>query len=493
MLLLDHFENGTQESWGVDNIVTSQDGSRNLMTRMQGLLSGHTFESSIKPSESEYRRLRCSLEEMVKSLGNLNLSWDQSCRDIVKSLVAGDSKIMPHNNYYLADTRTEKDNSNLYEQSTAFPVETPFLPSVSSSSKPGIVSLATKRATFTPAEAIVTGQDMKVLSHIPTSIEDAVLKGSLEEQKHYLVDRVIGEFWKKYKHHFVSYGNVVSDSSSLPEQEYNNNSSISSITDPVSIASAAAGDGPPGGDNGRKGYTNLSETPSNRIRDDLFACPFRKRDPAKYNVHDWQTCSLNPYRSITLVKQHLYRSHCVFQCSRCKITFDNKEQLETHQLDATICELSSAPLSDGITSDIQQQLMMRKPGARGAVENWMNIYRILFPTAPLPNSPYFEPPSEEELTLENTDRELDDYESYVRSQLPTSLRSALEATPNVSMKEPFGMSFEDLLQECQDATFARYREEKLASPSVPPLRSDSVDPTAISSVHVHAHSDVEFL
>lgn len=128
--------------------------------------------------------------------------------------------------------------------------------------------------------------------------------------------------------------------------------------------------------------------------DPLFACPYSKADPVRYSQRNlvemnYRGCSSRCLRDISRVKQHLYRVHRRpdHYYGSCFQEFDTQELLETHSRQRPACEVSQPPFPERMTQDQLNSIKRTKPG-RDTRETWCNIFKILFPNAPLPASPY---------------------------------------------------------------------------------------------------------
>ncbi|KAL5322692.1 hypothetical protein ACEPPN_010667 [Leptodophora sp. 'Broadleaf-Isolate-01'] len=104
-----------------------------------------------------------------------------------------------------------------------------------------------------------------------------------------------------------------------------------------------------------------------------FACPYRKHNPRKYCIKDWQRCVLTPHTTVARVK--------------CEETFKSEEELDVHIKSDEGCrsrELAT-PL-DGITSKLRKQIQCRKKAHPGQTEEsrWKQIYEMIFPGVPVP-------------------------------------------------------------------------------------------------------------
>ncbi|KAK2742721.1 hypothetical protein CKAH01_18458 [Colletotrichum kahawae] len=118
-----------------------------------------------------------------------------------------------------------------------------------------------------------------------------------------------------------------------------------------------------------------------------FACPYYKLDPLKY---------LNCFKRFTLkrvkdVKQHLNRKHSIIElyCPICWRTFGGPTQRDQHIVSRS-CDPRDQPSADlGLMTPEQQNLITRRTDS-GLDESkqWFGIWRILFPGAEVPKSPY---------------------------------------------------------------------------------------------------------
>ncbi|CZR65598.1 uncharacterized protein PAC_15498 [Phialocephala subalpina] len=313
-----------------------------------------------------------------------------------------------------------------------------------------------------------------------------------------LFDRLMEQFWTHFNVEFTTYGNNTSKHSSevLPQGLLTPPQSTSSMPSTASVG-GQNGEHTPGGDDDdpniprkRKNVSGAGVC-SQHFR---FACPYRKHDPHKYNVMEWASCGLTPHNTIARVKAHLYQCHRILQCPRCMSVFNTEVEQQRHVSHETVCERSSTPVVDGITEDIERQLRCRKTRFPGQSEEsrWGDIYRILFPSEPVP-APYFEPPSEKRSTSDPYDRALEDYETYVRLQLPIFFRSALEtAISNEAqpIEERLRLGMTDILQQAQERVFAQYHtahSQPAPFPSSPShltnsLTTGQTDKTSVSEL-----------
>ncbi|KAK4223210.1 hypothetical protein QBC38DRAFT_54794 [Podospora fimiseda] len=149
-----------------------------------------------------------------------------------------------------------------------------------------------------------------------------------------------------------------------------------------------------------------------------FACPFRKHDPHKYNIHDHEVCTIRSWSAISRLKEHLYRRHYKTHCQRCKQTFSDARELAEHEMTIQGCEVVEGNVPSDITSYQEKQLKSRKHNARRKTdeEKWREIYELLFPNEPVP-SPY--PESTGDLCLPSTEAQSSlDFQHFLLASMP---------------------------------------------------------------------------
>ncbi|TLD30484.1 hypothetical protein PspLS_02678 [Pyricularia sp. CBS 133598] len=162
---------------------------------------------------------------------------------------------------------------------------------------------------------------------------------------------------------------------------------------------------------GRHDYRRVSKRDRNGL-----SCPFRKRNPLRFNIRDWSNCALQPFDNITLLKltqycvvccallfvprRHIKNCHALNQsenvCMRCRKDMSRSESLKQHLTvpKERMCEIATeAPIvnpEDGITREIDEKLCAR--GNARKVDCWAALWRTLFPNDEHPPSQDFDPP-----------------------------------------------------------------------------------------------------
>jgi hypothetical protein len=112
----------------------------------------------------------------------------------------------------------------------------------------------------------------------------------------------------------------------------------------------------------------------------LFACPYYRYDPKKY-----QNCLGYSLSRIKDVKQHLSRCHKQpdFYCPRCYATFDKAAHRDTHVRSVGCKPLPHSGYT-GITEDQKKELQKYEKRGKPLETQWLDVWDILFPLTPGP-------------------------------------------------------------------------------------------------------------
>ncbi|KAH8682543.1 hypothetical protein BX600DRAFT_448799 [Xylariales sp. PMI_506] len=122
-----------------------------------------------------------------------------------------------------------------------------------------------------------------------------------------------------------------------------------------------------------------------------YACPFFKRDPVNWSGRG--ACTGPGWSSIARLKEHIYRVHRLpkYQCPRCYLECQDSSELQNHQRAANPCRVVTAKRFDGIDDVQYERLRKKKSGNdQAAWKKWEEIYRIIFPSANVIPSPYYD-------------------------------------------------------------------------------------------------------
>ncbi|KAK0736089.1 hypothetical protein B0T21DRAFT_383731 [Apiosordaria backusii] len=134
-----------------------------------------------------------------------------------------------------------------------------------------------------------------------------------------------------------------------------------------------------------------------------FSCPFRKRNPIRFNVRDFQNCAVQSFPDIPQLKRHIknfHRQNSIppFMCPRCKEDMGSHVDLLAHSAVEIqcMCEVRDVPSSldpeDGITPQVEEILNGRK--ANSKVDSWDTLWEVLFGTEQAIPDHNFVPPTE---------------------------------------------------------------------------------------------------
>ncbi|KAK4034174.1 hypothetical protein C8A01DRAFT_18964, partial [Parachaetomium inaequale] len=122
-----------------------------------------------------------------------------------------------------------------------------------------------------------------------------------------------------------------------------------------------------------------------------YPCPFRQRNPARFNVRDHEVCARSPFVSLRGLKHHIITHHgrksVRHQCRRCNEQFENEIAFERHlRLPRDqMCEVKASPPVDyeeGISGEIASVMAARDPTEE--TWTWEGIWRLVFPDDDVP-------------------------------------------------------------------------------------------------------------
>ncbi|KAF7543081.1 hypothetical protein G7Z17_g11031 [Cylindrodendrum hubeiense] len=128
--------------------------------------------------------------------------------------------------------------------------------------------------------------------------------------------------------------------------------------------------------------------PNPREDDNLrLSCPFRKRNPHRFNVRDHHSCAMTYFPKFAELRQHIVKQHkrddpTAFVCDRCTRDFPTGKELRDHRRlpKEQICDIKDNDVESGIDSTTATKLLSRKraSGASTLIQ-WREIWNILFP------------------------------------------------------------------------------------------------------------------
>ncbi|KAM4062718.1 zinc finger domain-containing protein [Hirsutella rhossiliensis] len=128
--------------------------------------------------------------------------------------------------------------------------------------------------------------------------------------------------------------------------------------------------------------------PSPREEDTLrLSCPFRKRNPHRFNVRDHHSCAMTYFPKFAELRQHIVKQHkrddpSAFICDRCTRDFRTRKELRDHQRQPKehMCDISDHDPEAGIDGPTAVKLVSRKRASGTSADvQWREIWNILFP------------------------------------------------------------------------------------------------------------------
>ncbi|KAL2195609.1 hypothetical protein P885DRAFT_79048 [Corynascus similis CBS 632.67] len=226
---------------------------------------------------------------------------------------------------------------------------------------------------------------------------------------------------------------------------------------PARGAGGGSGDGQGNGDGGRKrpggahdgngvgggpsdgspnGSGKRQKVTTYQLSTDMhLSCPFRKRNPLRFNVRDSQACAVMAWQNISLLKQAM----------------GSREALEAHASVGKdqICDPRTVPSSadpeEGITSGIEDILNDRKAGTK--IDDWTSLWRLLFPgDIEVPDSDFVPPTELEEVYAQFNS---DDSRRQLRERIREVLGRAGDAE---SMFDTFNSHVNSVFEVCRNKT-----------------------------------------
>ncbi|KAI0127159.1 hypothetical protein BJ170DRAFT_722222 [Xylariales sp. AK1849] len=138
-----------------------------------------------------------------------------------------------------------------------------------------------------------------------------------------------------------------------------------------------------------------------------LSCPFRKRNKARFNYRDFESCA-KPHACFSTLKRHVRNFHVrkrqqpLHKCPRCHAGFATEDECSEHvRLPPNqLCSVNPLPTEsegpdnpeDGISSQVALILAERKDDVK--VGNWDGLWHTLFPAdVKIPSSGEILPPS----------------------------------------------------------------------------------------------------
>ncbi|KAL2193652.1 hypothetical protein P885DRAFT_72040 [Corynascus similis CBS 632.67] len=154
------------------------------------------------------------------------------------------------------------------------------------------------------------------------------------------------------------------------------------------------------GGNDERDTSPASQAYSSKGNITNFSCPYRKRNPLRFNVRDYYVCATHSFADMSQLKKHIRAHHPPVQrnagpflCPRCCQGFVSKNDLDSHLRQLEVCRVSfdsgGADPEDGITQKIISSLEARSLKAK--IDNWVSLWKLLFPGDQVIPDPVFVP------------------------------------------------------------------------------------------------------
>ncbi|WDK12794.1 hypothetical protein CGRA01v4_04075 [Colletotrichum graminicola] len=140
------------------------------------------------------------------------------------------------------------------------------------------------------------------------------------------------------------------------------------------------------------GHSTLFQPPSGHSRSHALPCPYRLRNPTRFNVTDKWQCATGKWKSLDELQAHIVKEHKhsgdaqLFQCPRCEKGFSEPAAFRNHMMlpkdkmcDPTSQEPSTGgDVEDGLTDARARDLSDRVKNE--TLRSWDELWRWLFPT-----------------------------------------------------------------------------------------------------------------
>ncbi|KAL0933614.1 uncharacterized protein CTRU02_210413 [Colletotrichum truncatum] len=118
-----------------------------------------------------------------------------------------------------------------------------------------------------------------------------------------------------------------------------------------------------------------------------LSCPFRKRNPHRFNVREHHSCAMTYFPKFAELRQHIVKQHkrndpSAFMCDRCNRDFPSKKDLRDHQRlpKEQMCDVADHDPESGIDGPTMTKLLSRKRASGMTPEiQWKEIWNLLFP------------------------------------------------------------------------------------------------------------------
>ncbi|KXH47779.1 hypothetical protein CNYM01_06056 [Colletotrichum nymphaeae SA-01] len=110
-----------------------------------------------------------------------------------------------------------------------------------------------------------------------------------------------------------------------------------------------------------------------------FSCPFRKRNPCRFNARDFDACANKSYKSMAELKRHIGAEHGNQSCTYCGQPRTARDHPPEDCLRNRQLESNSYPKDpeDGVDKSKDKALKSRVHGCK--IQTWDQLWKLLFP------------------------------------------------------------------------------------------------------------------
>ncbi|PGH27973.1 hypothetical protein AJ80_00227 [Polytolypa hystricis UAMH7299] len=201
-----------------------------------------------------------------------------------------------------------------------------------------------------------------------------------------------------------------------------------------------------------------------------FACPFKKRSPARYPISKKnQACCHPGFPTIHRMKQHLYRRHPLsIHCQRCGTEFGQASELRTHATAPSGCDTRNVDF-EGLSIYQEQEIRGQRERGGSEEDKWRSVYRVLFPQDHHVPSPYFEPEEWEDVSR---------FFHYTQQKLPRLVVAQVDNTirqSNQQVEDVLRQLIQDAVQSYLEELYSSFRQTRGTSSGSPGANDQVVE------------------
>ncbi|KAF4446901.1 hypothetical protein F53441_9532 [Fusarium austroafricanum] len=222
---------------------------------------------------------------------------------------------------------------------------------------------------------VIYGVDLTDVSIPQDKVQSLVSKFSQDISPH---------IWQSASDGQLSHTMSTSSSSSTPSQDANG-----SRGGKRKKLGKREDDGDEFSDGEGSGFVSVKRSRPNPKEDEnlRLSCPFRKRNPHRFNVRDHHSCAMTYFPKFAELRQHIVKQHkrddpSAFVCDRCSRDFPTRKELRDHQRlpKEYMCDIADADAESGIDPQTATKLLSRKRASGTSPEvQWKEIWNIVFP------------------------------------------------------------------------------------------------------------------